>query len=41
MTYDDGRTVEGVTDNNGMTEKLESTGNAEDIKIQLFEADSW
>ena len=41
VTYADGRTVEGFTDNNGMTEKLESTGNAEDIKIQLFEADSW
>ena len=41
VTYADGRTVEGVTDNNGMTEKLESTENSEDIKIQLFEADSW
>ncbi len=41
MTYADGRTVEGVTDSNGMTEKLESTENSEDIKIQLFEADSW
>ena len=41
VTYADGRTVEGVTDSNGMTEKLESTENSEDIKIQLFEADSW
>ena len=41
VTYADGRTVEGVTDSNGMTEKLEKTENAEDIKIQLFEADSW
>ena len=41
VAYADGRTVEGVTDSNGMTEKLESTENSEDIKIQLFEADSW
>ena len=41
VTYADGRIVEGVTDSNGMTEKLESTENSEDIKIQLFEADSW
>ena len=41
VTYADGRTVEGVTDENGITEKLESTENSEDIKIQLFEADSW
>lgn len=41
VTYADGRTVEGVTDSNGMTEKLESTANAEDIEIKLFEADSW
>ncbi len=41
VTYADGRTIEGVTDENGMTEKLESTENSEDIKIQLFEADSW
>ena len=36
VTYADGRTVEGVTDSNGMTEKLESTENSEDIKIQLL-----
>jgi len=41
VTYPDGRTIEGVTDENGMTEKLEKTENAEDIEIKLFEADSW
>ena len=41
VTYADGRTIEGVTDENGMTEKLEFTENAEDIEIKLFEADSW
>ena len=41
VTYADGRTVEGMTDENGMTERLESTGSAENIEITLFEADSW
>lgn len=41
VTYADGRTIEGVTDEDGMTEKLERTENAEDIEIKLFEADSW
>ena len=41
VTYADGRTVEGMTDENGMTERLESTESAENIEITLFEADSW
>ena len=36
VTYPDGRTIEGVTDENGMTEKLEKTENAEDIEIKLL-----
>jgi len=41
ISYKDGRKVEGVTDENGMTGKLESTESAENIEIKLFEADSW
>ena len=41
VIYADGHTIEGVTDENGMTEKLELTEKAEDIEIKLFEADSW
>ncbi|NUG09905.1 PAAR domain-containing protein, partial [Acinetobacter bereziniae] len=41
ITYADGRAVEGITDENGMTEKLEFAEKEQDIEIKLFEADSW
>lgn len=41
VTYADGRIIEGMTDENGMTEKLESTERAENIEITLFEGDPW
>ncbi|WP_288497336.1 PAAR domain-containing protein [uncultured Acinetobacter sp.] len=41
VTYADGRVIEGVTDENGMTEKLKKTEKSQDIEIKLFEADSW
>lgn len=41
ITYADGHAIEGITDENGMTEKLECTEKEQDIEIKLFEADSW
>lgn len=41
VTYADGRTIEGMTDENGMTEKLEKTNKSEDVTITLSERDPW
>lgn len=41
IEYVDGRITEGVTDENGMTEKLEGTEKPEDITITLSEIDPW
>ncbi len=41
ITYDDGHIVEGITDNDGMTEKLNSRDQSNQVSIETFENDSW